>query len=246
VRPSDLAVNLQASSTNGLLNGSPITYTLTYENEGLAEASRIRIDHPLPDILSNPIVSYSDASMAQIQNSRLSWELEKLSPGEGGVIVVTGIVDATGPTTISTLASIESPIPDANPNNNVAGPVQTVIIDEHPTASVFQEAHAFVSPGIITLNWETANEIALIGFNLYRSNHANELGARLNQTLILAANTMTPIGAVYSYQDRDVSAGQTYYYTIEIVETYGSLTYSLQQTMPENFIFLPLAWNTSQ
>ncbi len=118
VRPSDLTVHLEASPEGGVSDGMPITYTLTYQNIGLAQAAHVRVDHPLPELLINPYIQTSDANAVQISGSRIAWEIESLAPGAFGTIKVSGTVNASNPTLIRTQASIESPIPDSDPSNN--------------------------------------------------------------------------------------------------------------------------------
>ena len=109
VRPSDLTVQLSVSPQGGVSSGMPITYTLTYRNVGLAEASQVRINHPLPAQLVDIVVQYSEASDYQIVDSNLSWELPTLLPGQTGTIQVTGRVATYNPEILISQADIEFP-----------------------------------------------------------------------------------------------------------------------------------------
>lgn len=90
------------------------------------------------------------------------------------------------------------------------------------------------------LNWETANEVDNLGFNLYRSTSSNGPKARVNPGLI--ATNVAPgslLGATYSYTDTGsnlstgLKPGQTYFYWLESVsisgktELYGPVTLTI-------------------
>ncbi len=73
------------------------------------------------------------------------------------------------------------------------------------------------------LSWSTATEVNTAGFNLYRAESAEGPFVRINPQVIPASrNTVT--GSSYSYEDKDVTPGTTYYYQLEDVELSGSTT----------------------
>ena len=76
----------------------------------------------------------------------------------------------------------------------------------------------------LAVRWETAEEVDLLGFHLYRSLSPHEVGTRLNESLIPAAGPGGVRGASYTFLDETVQAGVTYYYTLEDVDTYGLAT----------------------
>ncbi|HSN74897.1 MAG TPA: hypothetical protein VL334_07375 [Anaerolineae bacterium] len=74
----------------------------------------------------------------------------------------------------------------------------------------------------IAVTWETVSEVGNAGFNLYRSDDAAG-----PLTLLAAVSSQAPgstVGAAYSYEDLDVQAGQTYWYTLEDVSLSGATT----------------------
>ena len=72
----------------------------------------------------------------------------------------------------------------------------------------------------VTLCWITESETDNLGFNLYRSTNNNSEFLMLNAELI-AGNGSTSERHEYSYIDRDVINGLTYYYKIEDVDYAG-------------------------
>ncbi len=236
VVPSDLTVQLSVSPNGGVQNGMPITYTLTYRNVGLAEASNIQIDHPLPEKLADPIVTFSDPSGYQIEGSWLSWMLPKLSPGQTGTIQVTGRVDTSESEILISQASIESPIFDADESNNLSNSVAIHV--NSPTATTLISAQASLQNGSVVVDWETAHELDLLGFNLWRST-----GAQGEKTLIVnlpSQNNGSLVGAQYSTIDSDIQLGQTYYYEIELLETGTSSWVQLAPVGLSTLVYLPV------
>lgn len=73
----------------------------------------------------------------------------------------------------------------------------------------------------VALRWETATEIDTAGFNIWRANDKNGDYISVNGNLIPAKGSGA-IGADYSYLDKNVLPGQTYYYKLEDVEIDGT------------------------
>lgn len=60
----------------------------------------------------------------------------------------------------------------------------------------------------VDVAWQTANDSLGVRYNIYRSTSADELGAKLNDTLI-----STEAGASNAWTDTNVEEGATYYFT---------------------------------
>ena len=77
--------------------------------------------------------------------------------------------------------------------------------------------------GSVLLEWQTANELDLLGFYLYRAD--SELGTpmRLNHDLILGQWPGHPTGGSYTFLDPATSPGMTYFYWIEVIGIDGIL-----------------------
>ncbi|MEJ2748580.1 MAG: hypothetical protein P8183_11840 [Anaerolineae bacterium] len=69
----------------------------------------------------------------------------------------------------------------------------------------------------IQVEWNTETELQTAGFNLYRSPNNDGDFTRINDKLIPSAGSGLT-GADYSFTDKNVSAGDTYFYLLEEVE----------------------------
>jgi hypothetical protein len=86
-------------------------------------------------------------------------------------------------------------------------------------------------PAAVLLAWETAAEIGLAGFNLYRVESPGGSRVQLNGDPIPA---QSPGGASYTYLDTAVALSTTYTYTlVAIVNGSPVLTYGPASAMPE-------------
>jgi len=98
----------------------------------------------------------------------------------------------------------------------------------------------------VRITWETAAELDNVGFNLYRSEASDGEYVQLNESLVPGQHPGSSMGATYTWTDRDVQPGQTYYYRLEDVDVRGVHTahgpVSVAMTaQPTGFqIYLPL------
>ena len=83
--------------------------------------------------------------------------------------------------------------------------------------------YELLSPPQVEITWETATEQNTAGFNLYRSQAADGEFILVNEDAFIASEGDAVSGASYAYTDSAVSAGATYYYVLEEIETDGSL-----------------------
>ncbi|MBE2199375.1 MAG: hypothetical protein IAE79_12250 [Anaerolinea sp.] len=71
----------------------------------------------------------------------------------------------------------------------------------------------------VEVRWETATEVNTAGFNLYRSEARDGDFMQINAADGLIASQGEAVsGAAYTYMDKTVEAGKTYYYVLEEVE----------------------------
>jgi hypothetical protein len=97
-------------------------------------------------------------------------------------------------------------------------------IDLIPTAVELVSFEAIPKARGIRIAWETASEIDTLGFNLYRAESLDEVPTRLNDSLIPAGAPGSPGGESYTWLDRPVEAGHTYFYWLEDVDLSGRAT----------------------
>ncbi len=83
----------------------------------------------------------------------------------------------------------------------------------------------------VTIQWETAAEFNLAGFNIFRSTDSSSNFSRINPELIQSEGDAF-IGDIYQYNDQSLTNGQVYFYRLQIVridnsvEEYGPLQVS--------------------
>jgi hypothetical protein len=73
----------------------------------------------------------------------------------------------------------------------------------------------------VLLNWQTASELDILGFNLYRATAPDGARVKINATLITSrVPPGSQFGASYSYKDTVLLDG-TLYYWLESVDIHG-------------------------
>jgi len=97
--------------------------------------------------------------------------------------------------------------------------------------------------GTILVEWETATELDIAAFRLYRASTAS--GPWTEDRIVdeQPAQGDGTTGATYTFTDTDVRAGQTYYYLLEAVDTSGTptkLVEFIRSATVSRLIYLPL------
>ena len=97
-----------------------ITYTLTFSNNGYLTATDVLISDVVPSLLTS--LEYTTTGATIIPTGTLSymWEVQELTPGDGGAITITSIVSPSLSigTVLSNTATITSATVEGNPNDN--------------------------------------------------------------------------------------------------------------------------------
>ena len=119
-----------------------------------------------------------------------------------------------------------------------ADPEPTVSLAS-PTAVTVSSFTGIAHLSSVQLDWETANEVGLVGFNLYRAETLNGAKHKLNANLIPAEHTGQVIGASYHFSDA-VEQGKRYYYWLELVKHHGTELLDPVIVMTDYLIRLPL------
>jgi hypothetical protein len=78
--------------------------------------------------------------------------------------------------------------------------------------------------GQVEVEWQTAQEIDNLGFNVYRGEREVGPFLKLNEELI-PGMIYSPVGREYVYEDTDVTRGEIYYYRLEAIDREGSSTF---------------------
>ena len=88
--------------------GSPITYTLEFQNIGLATAENITIYSAISEYITN--INYYYDSELDIQNMSIQpyvWQIPSMKPRDKGIIFMTGVIKAdTGTLNVESLTSV--------------------------------------------------------------------------------------------------------------------------------------------
>ena len=96
-----------------------------------------------------------------------------------------------------------------------------------PTSAILSKFNARfnASKQRVRVNWTTASELNVVGFNVWRKSGKGEW-KMLNPSLIPAKNLGEIVGANYARADQTVKAGKTYRYKLEIVLANGQSEWS--------------------
>ncbi len=93
--------------------------------------------------------------------------------------------------------------------------------DAPPTAVEMASFSAGWTRQGVVVEWETANEVDSLGFNLYRSLAARSGYQQINASLIPCQSPGAPQGTAYSYLDGQAQPNTVYYYVIESLDAQG-------------------------
>lgn len=94
-----------------------------------------------------------------------------------------------------------------------------------PTARAAEDSITLTSfsakakPGAkVLVKWATGTEVNVFGFEVLRATKQNGPFKNLNKETIPSNNPRGISGDNYSYQDKSVKAGKTYFYQLEVVK----------------------------
>ncbi|RME65607.1 MAG: hypothetical protein D6790_01590, partial [Caldilineae bacterium] len=94
----------------------------------------------------------------------------------------------------------------------------------------------------VTVQWSTASEADMAGFQVLRGEAENGPFAPVSE-LIAAQYPGAAQGAAYTYTDREVEKGRTYWYKLQVLKLDGSREpYGLVSVTvgPRQSVFLPM------
>jgi hypothetical protein len=109
--------------------------------------------------------------------------------------------------------------------NNPAG-FYNIGSEEGPGVATAVSLIAFTAKGegsSVLVEWETAQEINHMGFHLHRARNPWGPFTRLTDKLISDLSSSVA-GRKYSFEDKDVTPGEIYYYQLEDMDIYGKKT----------------------
>ncbi len=134
--PADLRVQSTHTPSTDILPGTAVTYTITFENAGDAVARDVMITDTLPIGFIDTWYESSGAAITETEGSAYVWQVEDLSPGEGGTIVLRGHFDRhrqwPSSQLVANIVEITSTTAEGNPADNSVSAANLVL-----TADVF-------------------------------------------------------------------------------------------------------------
>jgi hypothetical protein len=175
------------------------------------------------------ILGLAGAALAQGGTPAIDWWVLAGggAPASGGTIVLN---DTLG-----------QPIVGSSSGGDVALGAGYWYGSSNPTAVELAWFAATARDGAVVLAWETASEIDLLGFHVYRAEAVDGRRTRLNEALLPGQAPGSPVGAVYEFVDDAVAPGVTYWYWLADVDTHGAATLHGPVSASKGYsIYLPL------
>ncbi len=93
-----------------------------------------------------------------------------------------------------------------------------------PLAVTLARFDASVRADHVAVSWETVSETRHAGFNVLRAENPDGPWTRRNPNLIVASTPGASSGAAYTWLDREIEVGATYWYLLEDVDLDGVAT----------------------
>ncbi len=128
--------------------GDNITYTLTFFNDGSLTATHVIITDSIPVSVTDTSVVSSGVAITQTSPGYV-WQVQNLTPGQGGIITITGVVSPglMTDTLVANTATITSSTPDADLANNSDVATLTVTVPHLPRLSISKSGPATALAG---------------------------------------------------------------------------------------------------
>ncbi len=117
--PADLQIGKSVNPSTAE-PGDTVTYTLTFSNTGNSTATGVVITDIIPSELSAISYQPSAISITPIGSINYVWQVEDLSPGEGGLITISGVLSNPSGGVFTNTATIATTFIETDTNNNTA------------------------------------------------------------------------------------------------------------------------------
>jgi uncharacterized repeat protein (TIGR01451 family) len=222
---ADMAIT-KTATPNPVLQGSPLTYTLTVVNNGPASATNVTVTDTLPSA-----VTFLSATTTTGTCSEAGGTVTCLlgTMANAATATVTVLTIAGTPGIVSNTATVTADQTDPISANNSSTQTETI------TAATMVQLRSFTAQAgqdknganRVVLTWKTGGEAHNLGFNVYREVNGNRV--RLNPSLIAGSALLMrgslPQHAAKTYAWIDPSAGVTGgEYWLEDVDVNGART----------------------
>ena len=159
---ADLNIQQAVSPAAGLRPGQPLTYTLSYKNNGVAIASSVLLTDTLPVALSSLSVTSSGPAISTLPGAPYRWKIADLAPGASGTITITGVVDPglTGDIVGTNTATLTTSVFDSNTANNSAQTPFNVVVPRLTFSSAAYQVAESGGTTLITATLDAPNPFA--------------------------------------------------------------------------------------
>ena len=159
---ADLSMQQSVLPAVALRPGQPLTYTLSYKNDGVAIASGVLLTDTLPAALNSLSVTSSGPAISALSGAPYRWQIADIAPGASGTITITGVVDPglTSDLGGTNTATLTTSVFDSNPTNNSAQTAFNVVV---PRLSFSSAAYRVAESGgtaLITVTLDAPNPFA--------------------------------------------------------------------------------------
>ena len=143
--------------------GEPITYTVTFSNEGSGVAAGVLVTDAVPNELTGVHATGSGAAITETGVISYSWQVEDLMPDQGGIITITGLVKTglAGGLLVTNTAEIAAATQESDATDNTES-VAVTVINVAPVAYDLSFSTAEDTPLNGTFSGEDANGDGLV------------------------------------------------------------------------------------
>lgn len=128
---ADVAISKTVSSNGPLPLGSPITFQLTFANNGAGRAEKVVISDILPAGIINSNYTSTGVPITPTGNKPFVWNVGSLDPGAGGVITINGTLSPDPNTyasfTLTNTATISTPTQQTDTSNDQSSTVTQAV-----------------------------------------------------------------------------------------------------------------------
>lgn len=128
---ADVSISKTVSSNGPLPLGSPITFQLTFANNGAGRAEKVVISDILPAGIINPSFTSTGVPVTLTGNKPYVWNVGALDPGAGGVITINGTLspdpNSYASFTLTNTATISTPTQQSDTSNDQSSTVTQAV-----------------------------------------------------------------------------------------------------------------------
>ncbi len=195
---ADMAITKTASPSPSVIQGNPLTYTLTVTNNGPSSATNVTVQDNLPSTLTYISTSTTVGSCSEA-NSVVSCLLGTMA--NTATATITILTTPQQPGVIVNNAQVSADQTDPNQLNNTASQQETVVAATRVNLRSFSAHLGADKNGAnrVVLTWKTSSEAHNLGFNVYREQNGERV--RINSSPI-AGSALTMRGSLSRHNGR--------------------------------------------